>query len=227
MDYTQNYHFNLPPPGMVNWYNSWYDNFNEIDELIKQVKDHAEDEDNPHKTSFLKLIDSPSSYSGHAGKVLAVNSQANAIVFRTNVESALHANNADAVRGIEFKEEEGLLWFSLDEGETWTVAGEMQKSEYDTNDSGVVDDAEKLGGKTPEEYQLRNEIATGTSNFAGSGNSTTIAHGLDGTPTFVSITPSQDKEGTLGEFWVNKDSTNIIVYNTGSATTSFMWLAIL
>lgn len=38
--------------------------------------------------------------------------------------------------------------------------GDMMKAVYDTNKSGVVDDAEKLGGKTPDEYLQKNAGTT-------------------------------------------------------------------
>lgn len=40
-------------------------------------------------------------------------------------------------------------------------AGDMMKSTYDTNNNGVVDDAEKLGGQSPEYYAKKSELFSG------------------------------------------------------------------
>lgn len=41
-------------------------------------------------------------------------------------------------------------------------AGDMMKSTYDTNNSGVVDDAEKLGGHAPDYYAQKSELFSGS-----------------------------------------------------------------
>lgn len=69
-------------------------------------------------------------------------------------------------------------------------------------------------------------LATGSSAFVGSGNEKTIAHGLGSAPSSVSVTPTADPSGNLGEVWCRKDATNIYVGNSGSAVTAFDWIAI-
>lgn len=65
----------------------------------------------------------------------------------------------------------------------------------------------------------------GSSSFAGNSNARTIAHGLGVTPSVVNVTPTANPGGYLGEVWVTKNATNIYVYNTGTATTAFDWIA--
>jgi hypothetical protein len=69
--------------------------------------------------------------------------------------------------------------------------------------------------------------ATGVSAFVGNSGTVTIAHGLGEKPASVVVTPNADSAGTLGEFWVSFDETNIVVGNTGESTVAFSWLAIL
>lgn len=66
----------------------------------------------------------------------------------------------------------------------------------------------------------------GSSTFAGSLTARTIAHGLGVAPSFVSITPSQNSNGYLGEVFYTADATNIYVYNGGTAITAFTWFAL-
>lgn len=68
-------------------------------------------------------------------------------------------------------------------------------------------------------------IKTGSSTFAGSSRARTIAHGLGKVPSFACAFPSVNASGNLGEVWITSDSTNIYVYNSGSATSSFKWIA--
>jgi hypothetical protein len=69
-------------------------------------------------------------------------------------------------------------------------------------------------------------IGTGSNTFAGSGGEKTIAHGLGSSPSAVSVTPTANPSGNLGEVWCRKDATNIYVGNSGSAVTAFDWIAI-
>lgn len=67
--------------------------------------------------------------------------------------------------------------------------------------------------------------------FPGQSREVTIEHKcfkLDGTkvrPDFVAIIPTGNTGGTLGEYWVYQDDTNIYVGNTGSYTGGFQWIA--
>lgn len=65
----------------------------------------------------------------------------------------------------------------------------------------------------------------GSNTFGGNSNARTIAHGLARIPTYVGITPSVTPAGYLGEIWYTCDISAIYVYNSGSATTSFTWMA--
>lgn len=75
-------------------------------------------------------------------------------------------------------------------------------------------------------YIKSGDMATGSSTFVGQGSTRTIAHGLGSPPSSVSVTPTANPNGYLGEVWVIKDTTNIYVGNSGSAIVSFDWIAI-
>lgn len=51
-----------------------------------------------------------------------------------------------------------------------------------------------------------------------------ITHNLGHTNYRVSIFPTQNPQGYLGEIWLNKEPNRIIVYNSGPATTSFEYM---
>lgn len=67
--------------------------------------------------------------------------------------------------------------------------------------------------------------AVGSSSFTGDGNTTTVAHGLPGAPSGVTVTAAADPNGYLGEIWVTWDATNIYVGNSGSFTGAFTYVA--
>ena len=69
-------------------------------------------------------------------------------------------------------------------------------------------------------------VKGGSSTFAGNSSSRSIAHGLGVTPSAVTVTPSSNTAGYVGEIWVIKNDTYIYVYNSGSSTASFDWIAI-
>lgn len=50
--------------------------------------------------------------------------------------------------------------FGIPKGVDGSGTGDMSKSTYDTNGNGIVDNAEKLGGKLPEEYQEAGNYAS-------------------------------------------------------------------
>jgi hypothetical protein len=70
-----------------------------------------------------------------------------------------------------------------------------------------------------------NEIhAEGTSNFAGSGG-VTITHNLDLSDYKVSIKPSADGSGAVGEIWITDVAINsFVVRNSGAGVTAFTWI---
>jgi len=75
--------------------------------------------------------------------------------------------------------------------------------------------------------QVAGIVQNGTSTFNGStGRAITITAATD-TNYFVSVTPTANPAGNLGEVWVIVDSTTqFTVYNSGSAIGSFRWAVI-
>ena len=72
----------------------------------------------------------------------------------------------------------------------------------------------------------KSSIAKGTGKFSGSSTTPTqITHGLGVTPSVVMITPNENPDGYLGEYWYTADASKIYVYNSGIATTGFAWIA--
>lgn len=66
---------------------------------------------------------------------------------------------------------EGLNYYTKDEVDNLLGGGGgfMSKSVYDTNDSGVVDNAEKVNGKTVQSDVPANAVFTDTTLSAGTG----------------------------------------------------------
>lgn len=71
----------------------------------------------------------------------------------------------------------------------------------------------------------------GTNTFVGNGGERSFTHNLGGVPRTVQVTPiapnSSGTGGTVGEVWYRANETTIWVGNTGSATISFGWFAML
>lgn len=66
--------------------------------------------------------------------------------------------------------------------------------------------------------------AEGSSNFAGPGG-VTITHNLNLADYDVSIKPSADGSGAIGEVWVSDMAVNsFVVRNSGSGVTGFTWI---
>lgn len=65
------------------------------------------------------------------------------------------------------------------------------------------------------------KVSFGYGNFMGNGDERAVAHGLGITPIGISVTPTSNPNGYLGETWVRADNTNIYVGNTGSYTGQF------
>lgn len=72
----------------------------------------------------------------------------------------------------KFLDDNGLLYlwqkivakFATKEDLSNAGGGDMMKSTYDTNNNGKVDDAEKLGGQSPEYYAKKSELFSGSYN---------------------------------------------------------------
>lgn len=73
-----------------------------------------------------------------------------------------------------------------------------------------------------------NEFRVGKSNFLGNNHCRYIYHGLDISPTFVSIFPIEqiDNQNPVGDIWVQLNNDDYFeVYNTGGSTVRFCWFA--
>ena len=70
-----------------------------------------------------------------------------------------------------------------------------------------------------------NEVhAEGSSSFAGSGG-VTITHSLNLANYTISIEPSADGGGAIGEIWVTDIAVNtFVVRNSGAGVTAFLWV---
>lgn len=69
-------------------------------------------------------------------------------------------------------------------------------------------------------------VSTGTSTFAGDGNTRSISIGvtMPNTNYVVTITPEEDTQSYVGEFYItNKTTTTFGVVNDGSGQTAFRW----
>lgn len=66
--------------------------------------------------------------------------------------------------------------------------------------------------------------AEGSSNFAGP-SGVTITHNLNLSDYDVSIKPSADGAGAIGEWWVTGVAANtFVVHNSGAGVTAFTWI---
>jgi hypothetical protein len=66
--------------------------------------------------------------------------------------------------------------------------------------------------------------AEGSSNFAGSGG-VTITHNLNLSNYAISITPTADGSGAIGEISITDIAVNsFVVRNSGSGVTGFTWI---
>lgn len=70
----------------------------------------------------------------------------------------------------------------------------------------------------------RQTYVTGQANFPGNGNTVTINHDLGTVPTAAYVTPISNPEGYVGEHWIELNSTNIVVGNSGSYTGLFKYV---
>lgn len=93
------------------------------------------------------------------------------------------------------------------------------------NIAGVGRTIETVKQNSDNIIMIKNSTKKGISSFVGNGNEITIAHGLGEAPNAVYITPRENPNGYLGEFWVRSDVTNIYVGNSGSFTGQFIWVA--
>jgi hypothetical protein len=135
-------------------------------------------------------------------------------------------------------------------GETYVTDYKFYNTLYSSEDDSNVIETHKVvknngtelsmgpklhyGMLFPTNKNSENRLNYGTDNFNGL-NGTVVKYNVkdkiafgyaDGkTPAVVSIYPSEDPEGNLGAYWYEPhfDENYFIVYNSGSATTSFKW----
>jgi len=75
----------------------------------------------------------------------------------------------------------------------------------------------------PDDYFMR-----GNSTFnPGAGNGVTINHNIGHLNYFVIVIPTQDTGGNLGDVWIEKTETDVIIKNNGTANTSFNYRIVL
>lgn len=147
--YTVN--FNLPKPdkGDFDWDDEYHEAMDIIDEQLKLIYDeHISNLNNPHNTSFIKLTDTPSSYSGLANRVVVVNSTATGITTVTRVPAAEDSNKVGGL----YPGNSANNVLKLDSTGKVPLnnipSSLMTKSIYDTNNDGIVDKAETIDNGT-------------------------------------------------------------------------------
>ena len=137
--------------------------------------------------TFLSLTDTPSSYSGAGGYVLRVNTGASAVEFvdisSTYIKTAAGTLNAYTSKTTPADNDVILIEDSADSYKQKKIlvsslpgsggSGDMSKSVYDTDDDGVVDDAEKLGNQSPSYYLDWNNFTNTPSDLTVMSNYTT------------------------------------------------------
>jgi YD repeat-containing protein len=140
--YTPNYHLAKPSQGDVNWDDEINGNFDIIDQVLTQVttslESHAINTDNPHNTTYAQVGAAPTSHTHQGSDILG---------------QVSYAANADRTDNIHLKTENNLLYFSTD-NINWTVTGEMTKAVYDTNNDGIVDNADRIDGYDASDFFL-------------------------------------------------------------------------
>jgi hypothetical protein len=115
----------------------------------------------------------------------------------------------------------------------------QQNGRLDANDAKNTEQDTRLDGIDTKNTEQDTKIAelettianksdihlTGSANFT-STTGTTIPHAIGHTNYRVSITPTQNPNGYLGEVWVIKATNSFTVFCSGSATTSFDYIAL-
>ena len=150
--YTPNYNLAKPASGDVNWDDEINGNFDILDSTIKLLEtilsQHMSDTNNPHQVTHSQVGAAPASHI-HTG----------AEIFGQVAQAA----NADRVDNIHFQTQVNLLYFSTD-NINWTVAVEMTKAVYDTNNDGIVDNADRVDGYDTAIASNPNTVAVRNSN---------------------------------------------------------------
>ncbi|MFA5387216.1 MAG: hypothetical protein WC322_02360 [Candidatus Paceibacterota bacterium] len=84
-------------------------------------------------------------------------------------------------------------------------------------------DSTPVNTTTLSEFTQDEDLKPSSENFAGT-TGTTITHNYGHQNYHVTITPTEDPAGYLGEVYIVKADNTAVVYNTGSATGTFDYL---
>jgi len=96
-----------------------------------------------HDHDFIELTDTPVDWTDSADKFVKVNSAGDALIFA----------DAPPGSGIPDAPSDGTMYGRMDANwEPIAGGGDMTKAVYDTDNSGIVDDAEMLGTQLPSYY---------------------------------------------------------------------------
>ena len=121
------------------------------------------------KNAFVSKIDgkglSTNDYTtAEKEKLAGIEAQANKTTIVDNLTSTSTTSALSANMGKSLKTQIDSINTNLGQ----MGGGDMMKSAYDSNDSGVVDDSEKLGGQSPSYYAKATDIPTVDSAMSGS-----------------------------------------------------------
>lgn len=75
------------------------------------------------------------------------------------VSPTVTVSKTGKVATVTITDKDGAHTFTVNDGADGLGSGDMLKSTYDTNGNGIVDNAEKLGGKAPAEYADAGSLA--------------------------------------------------------------------
>jgi YD repeat-containing protein len=147
--YTPNYNLAKPEDNTYDWGDDINANFDIIDTALKTLSDlitnHSRHTGNPHQTTYVQV-----------GAAAAVHTHTGSDITSPVLEAVL----ADKVDNIHFRTQDNTLQYSED-GYNWSTLGlgDMLKDVYDTNNDGIVDNAEKVGGYSPSTTAAANTVA--------------------------------------------------------------------
>lgn len=80
-------------------------------------------------------------------------------------DTTAEVNNLPVVDGqIVFDLESKNMYMDTSNGRVGMGTGDMLRSVYDTNNNGIVDNSERLGGRTSDNYQLKTDETLQTNN---------------------------------------------------------------
>lgn len=86
------------------------------------------------------------------------------------VSPTVAVSKTGKVATVTITDKDGEHTFTVNDGADGSGSGDMMKATYDSNGNGIVDNAEKLGGKAPSEYADAGSLATLQGTVDGQGN---------------------------------------------------------